>query len=493
MNKRTIYIYILLGILCLFLACLSTNYDYDLFARLIVGERFIENGILPFKDFLSYTPVHPWYDHEWGSGVIFYLFLKYLGSAGLILLQAGLMCVTAYFVIKTQRLQKKAYPTSLLFMTVFLILFMRLNSELIRCQLFSFAFFAMFLYFLEKNRRTGSNLVWLIPIITIVWNNLHGGITAGLGLVFLYFIAAVIERKPWKKYLGVLAVSVPLLAINPYGWKYLNFLFSAATMNRKYIVEWWPFYHKRHFLYYLPASLYGIFALILNFVKKKKIDFTKTLILIVTLYQGLAHVKLLSLSIIAAAAFSYNDFCHVFSFIKKFLKKVERTLYIIIPLFALLIPLYSPLVPRADLYKFPLYEIEFLKINNIKGNIVVPFGHGSYASYKLYPDNLIFMDGRYEEVYNNKEFLALRDFELAEKNWDEIVKNYDTEILMPKKTSAVYYYLLNKDKNWELIFEGRQCGIFVKKDKRAFSYYEPEYNINYYRKTMFKHGDFLND
>ena len=93
MNKRTIYIYILLGILCLFLACLSTNYDYDLFARLIVGERFIENGILPFKDFLSYTPVHPWYDHEWGSGVIFYLFLKYLGSAGLILLQADILFI----------------------------------------------------------------------------------------------------------------------------------------------------------------------------------------------------------------------------------------------------------------------------------------------------------------------------------------------------------------------------------------------------------------
>ena len=188
MNKRTIYIYILLAILCLFLACLSTNYDFDLFARLIVGERFIENGILPFKDFLSYTPTHPWYDHEWGSGVVFYLFLKYLGALGLILLQAVLMFFTAYFVMKTQNLQKHAYPVSLLFMSFFLALFMRLNPSLIRCQLFSFMFFAMFLYMLEKNRRKGSNLVWFIPLITIIWNNLHGGIVSGLGLVFLYFI-----------------------------------------------------------------------------------------------------------------------------------------------------------------------------------------------------------------------------------------------------------------------------------------------------------------
>ena len=102
MTKRNIFVYIILAIACLFLVCLSTNYDYDLFARLIVGERFIENGILPFKDFLSYTPTHPWYDHEWGSGVVFYLFLKYLGPVGLLILQAVLMFFTAFFLMKTQ-------------------------------------------------------------------------------------------------------------------------------------------------------------------------------------------------------------------------------------------------------------------------------------------------------------------------------------------------------------------------------------------------------
>ena len=492
MKKRDILIYIMLAIACLFLVCLSTNYDYDLFARLIVGERFIENGILPFKDFLSYTPTHPWYDHEWGSGVVFYLFLKYLGSVGLILLQAVLMFFTAVFVLKTQKLQKHAYPVSLVFMGIFLALFMRLNSELIRCQLFSFMFFSMFLYFLEKARKKGSNLVWFIPLITIIWNNLHGGIVSGLGLIFLYFIGALIERKPWKKYIAVLAVSTPLLVINPYGLKYLQFLFSAATKHRKYITEWWPFYHRRHVLYYMPMSLYGIFAFVINFIENKKIDITKTLVLAVTLYSGLAHVKLLSITIIAAAALCYNDFCKVFGFMKKLTRKIEKSLYLAIPMLALLIPLFSPLVPRADLYKLPLYEIEFLKINHIKGNIVVPFGFGSYTSYKLYPDNLIFMDGRYEEVYDDKEFIVLRNFNLNEPNWDDIIKNYDTDILMPQKTADIYSALV-KNKDWELIFEGRLCGIFVKKDKRAFSYYEPEYNIDYYRKTMFKHGDYLNE
>ena len=74
--KRDISFYFVGFLLCVFLSCLSTDYDYDLFARLIVGQRFIEDGILPFKDFLSYTPTHQWYDHwaiwvNYISGVIY--------------------------------------------------------------------------------------------------------------------------------------------------------------------------------------------------------------------------------------------------------------------------------------------------------------------------------------------------------------------------------------------------------------------------------------
>ena len=39
------------------------------------------------------------------------------------------------------------------------------------------------------------------------------------------------------------------------------------------------------------------------------------------------------------------------------------------------------------------------RINNMNGNILAPFDMGSYITYKLFPNNLIYMDGRYEEVY----------------------------------------------------------------------------------------------
>ena len=492
MRKKTVLFYTALAIFSIFLACLSTNYDYDLFARLIVGERFIEHGILPYQDFLSYTPTHPWYDHEWGSGVVFYLLIKYLGAFGLLLFQAVMMFLTSVFVIKTQKLQKHAYPPSLLFMGVFLVLFTRLNSELVRCQLFSFLFFSIFLYILESTKkRKHKNLIWTFPVIVIFWNNVHGGVVSGLGLIAMYFAGAILERKPWKKYFAVLSASTLALVINPYGLKYLNFLFSAATKHRKYIVEWWPFYAKRHILYYLAPSVYSIFGL-LAATMTKKYNWTKFIILIMPVYMGLAHAKLLSLSVIAVAALCYNDIVRLLHKLCYVFRKLEKCLYPAIFVLALLIPMLSPFVARVGETKFPYYELEFLKINNIKGNLVSPFGLGSYATYKLYPNNLIFMDGRYEEVYNDKEFMVLKSFDLVLDNWKDIYTKYPTDIIMAYKDVASYLVLQN-DPEWVHIFDGKICGIFVKKGKEQFTYLEPEYDLDYYRKTMFKHGDFNNN
>ena len=86
------------------------------------------------------------------------------------------------------------------------------------------------------------------------------------------------------------------------------------------------------------------------------------------------------------------------------------------------------------------------------------------------------MDGRYEEVYNDKEFFDLIKYEKAEDpDWDILTKIYDVDILMPEKDTLVYKKLQEKDSNWVKIYEGFCCAIFVRKGT------EKEYN-RYIRK-----------
>ena len=219
--KSRAFMYFTLFMLSLLMACLSKEYDYDLFARLIVGEHFFANWSL------SYTPTHIWYDHEYGASLVYYLFFKVFGHFGLILIQAILVFLTTFFVIKTQDLQKNSYPPTLWFSAAFILTISHLNPSLIRCHMFSFMFFALLIYILEKSRKYNSKLIYTLPLLIIIWNNTHGGVVSGLGMIFIYMLGEIIRQKPWKKYLIVLLVSTPMLAINPWGWDYFNFLMQT--------------------------------------------------------------------------------------------------------------------------------------------------------------------------------------------------------------------------------------------------------------------------
>ena len=484
--KSKALFYIFITLFCILLACKSGEYDFDLYARLIVGEHLVEAKEFLYQDFLSYTPTHIWYDHEWGASVVFYLFFKYFGVLGFVIFQALALLGTAYFVIKTQQLQKHAYPASLAFMGLFLLLFAHLNPALVRCHMFSFFFFSMFLYILEKtDKGKAKNLIWIIPPTVILWNNIHGGVVSGLGLIFMYMVGAILSRKPWIKYFLVLLISTPLLAINPYGFEYLDFLISANTKNRKYITEWWSVFVQKHVIYYYPAFCVTIFAVIitaLNIIKSKKINITKGIVLTVTAALGIIHVKLFPLAIIAIASLCYNDIMRLIG--KKQIKFIEKAAYIIIFLYLFKLPYTHPATARVTAEKFPVLETEFIRINNIKGNILTAFGFGSYVSYKLYPDNLIYMDGRYEEVYYDKEFKTLLDFELYNQNWKDIYQLYPTDILMPDKTIPVYD-ILKKSDEWTLVFEGPICGVFLKKENSKKTYKIPSQEIQHYQQTAF--------
>ena len=65
MGKKALLFYITLFLLILAFSTTATYFDYDLWARLIAGMGVIDGGNVLTSDFLSYTPVHTWFDHEY--------------------------------------------------------------------------------------------------------------------------------------------------------------------------------------------------------------------------------------------------------------------------------------------------------------------------------------------------------------------------------------------------------------------------------------------
>lgn len=521
-NIRAIIFYIIFFLFVLVLNSFAKTYDYDLWARLIVGKCFFQTGQVLKHDFLSYTPTHIWYDHEWGSGVIFYIVQHFLGSAGLIVLQSVLIFMIFFVITKIIALRgvKTTHPYNFLFYFFALSTINYIIRSPIRCQLFTFLFFAVFIYILELARQGKNKPLFLLPVIMLIWNNLHGGCVAGLGLIAIYFIGEFLNKQPVKKYLYALFGSIVVLPINPWGFKYLIFLLKANTMKRPDIVEWWGLFSKFNVEGYYNFKIFAGVLIVLGlafFVKNliaKKFDFDKTkfLVIAVTLFLAIQHVKMIPLSVITLSAFLYDDFYTAFNFLtanifNKIAIAKDSIVYVIILIF-----ICSNLNARAfethlTWNNYPFSEIEFIKINKIKGNLLINFGFGSYASYKLYPNNKIFIDGRYEEVYYDFMSPLLRNFFLVDKKWDEILNRFPPDVIVVEKDYSIYQTLesgniwqsvatgekttVAKDTGiahhhrWKKVFEGPFFGVFVKPENVRKSYKNPPADIYYYEKTLF--------
>ncbi len=503
MNKyiKIIGFYLILFLFVLGFSTTTSNYDLDLWARLIAGMGFVQTGHVLKHDFLSYTPTHIWYDHEWGSGVIFYLVHQIFGVAGFLFLQTALVFLIFFTISKVIKLRgtTTTTPYNFLFYYFSFMAFNYVADMPVRCQLFSFLFFAVFLYILESARNGKPKLLWFLPLLMLIWNNLHGGCVVGIGLIVLYVLGEFLNRKPFRNYIYALLGTLAVLPINPWGFVYLDFLLKANTMNRSMIMEWQSLLSKNAVITNITFN-FKIFALVLLFLeadfivkqvfaKTFKFDATKFLVIFTTLFFAIWHVKLIPFAVISLACFLYDDFYTIFNtltknFFNKIAKAKDSIIYVLIMIFALSMIHKNGFGPYLNVFRFPLRPVEFVKINNLKGNILEDFSSGSYISYKLYPNNKIFMDGRYEEVYNPELLSLYNDFCVVNSNWDKLLKLYPPDIIILSKKYSVFDKV-KADKNWKLVFDDGATGVFVKTKNTKTHYKQPSKAIDYYKKTLF--------
>lgn len=466
-----------------------------------VGKMFFQTGHAPMHDVFSYTKTKPlWIDHEWGSGVIFYAVNEWFGSYGLFVLKTLSLFLILFIISKIIQLQNKKEIDDLNFGFYFITFVGMIYGvmSIIRCQIFTFVLFALFIYLLEKIRRGENRLLWTIPAIMLVWTNLHGGFVSGLGLIFIYGIGEFLNKKPYAKYFLILIPAVLTTFINPWGYKYLQYIFEATTLNRTTIHEWspvplfGPFANWKGFKIFLIASIISLCWSLKNIqFKYSKIDKVKYLLIFITMYLGIKHMKHVPLCVIATSVFMYHDFYSIFRSIKNFISDkfgvAEKYFKYIgfakdLALFGFIIFAGSLLIafginkPVINPLQFPVGSIEFIKTNHLKGNLLTLFHWGSFATWNLYPSCLIAEDGRYEEVYPEKLHMQVFNFNYKyNKNWLDITKEYKTDLLLVEKKNDSFLALL-QSKEWSCVYNDFVSAVFVPTKKLKKKYIQPVVN-----------------
>jgi hypothetical protein len=485
MIKHVNVVIVSIGFYLLFVSLFSKKLaDYDIWGYLSFGKIFWENGYFPYHDIFSYTPTKTlWVYHEWLTGVIFYPILKYSGWAGLQLLRYIIIVLTIYLMYLTAR-KKGAKPIlTFVWLGLAITLLSYGYSGIVRAQIFTYLFFVLIIYIIEVVRKDQRWLVllWILPI-QVLWCNLHGGFLAGLGVICLYALGDGLSGKKFVPFIIILFPAILVTLINPYGIEYWRYIVQAINMPRPEITDWYSIWFslKNNFMFEnsILFFLISIICLFL-FIFQGKRYFTEAIIIAATIYMGAKHIRHIIFFAIACGAFSPAIISEIWeTFFKKitFFARLYWLSPILLAIFFLSTNLFmtnsvkvssSLIIPSFSTvaYKniFPVGALTWMEENNFRGKILPLFDWGEYLIWSCYPKCSVAIDGRYETVYPEDVYKEYWDFLKGGEGWKIFLNKYPHDAVLIKPNTKTYFLMI-KEKQWEVTYSDSFSVLFIRKN-----------------------------
>jgi hypothetical protein len=389
-------------IICVGLLLPGISPDPDLFARLSVGKLISTLGQVPTIDPFAFSPKKAiWIDHEWLSGLVFYNIQALFSDFGLLILELSVCALTVFILVEASKLYKPINTFSSLIFTLLLVIDSRYIWEsTVRSQIFTYLFLSIYLYIFVACVKRGNILLQaLLPLLMIIWCNMHGGFVVGLGLHLIFVL--LYRHKGFPLRVLFFTISVLVTAVNPYGFfEYWNYILTAVSMTRPSISEWQPIGLNLQLLIPLAVFFCGSYVLI----KKKHEHFVYVFFLLSALFAFI-HQRHLAIFYFICLVFLQDSFEFPSLGNMEFMKKVKVSTVIVMTGFSVyfctnIISLLLHYKSFSFSYRnYPEEALAWLAANKEKGKLLIDFNNGSYAIWKLFPEFTVSLDGRYEEVY----------------------------------------------------------------------------------------------
>lgn len=461
--------------------------DGDTGYHIRTGEYILKTLSIPRHDLFSFiSPPIPWTAHEWLSEVIMAVIHKSFGLTGIVVFFAFLISSAFYLLFKIIQKDNKN-----ILITILVVLLATVTSQvhwLARPHIFSLILMIAWYYILDLYSYKNRNYLYLLPIIMVVWANLHGGFMGGFMLLGIYlfgdFTGYIFHKNEdndaYLNRLKVLALTtvacIAAAVINPYGYHILLFPFKLTSSKEimDSISEFMsPNFHENY------VKSFEIFLLLLLAtlgVSKSKLNIIETLLIFLFTYMSLYSARYIPLFAIIAAPMLARQLQSIeeqstgrfAGFIRKRATNIaaidaSATGYFW-PAVAIIVVMVAMTMGKIE-YRFdekikPMAAIEFLKRERITGNMFNNDEFGDCLIYSAYPVYKVFFDGR-ADMYGVDRLKEYRKITNFDQGWENIIAKYRITWIFYDANSALSRYLLiNKD--WKLIYADKLANIFVK-------------------------------
>jgi hypothetical protein len=480
----------LLALLALLMALVAAyerrQADPDLWGHLRYGRFFADNGLADLTDPFAYTSVgRTWQAHEWLAQLTLWGGYALGGAVGLIVLKTlmgGAAIIFLYRAIRLGSSDARVWAPVLM-----LTAGMVGRWLLFRPQLFTFCFFAYFVFVLFAHLLGRPARLWPLPLVMVLWANLHGGFLAGLGAIGLTLGLRAVQcvtrdglrpralaAATWP--LGLtLTVCLAATLLNPFGldlWRYILTELTHDT-NRRYIDEWMPLlrFDPHAWTILTVFLLLGALAFVGLLAQARSVrvaDIPAWVWLLSCLpltwmaFGSIRHVPLLVLwaaPVLALLAQAAADRWATAGLWRAGWLTV--TGLVGVPTVLTLHFVLANPGPRVAVGQFPSGAVSYIRQHDLRGNVYAPLEWGSYLTWELYPDVKVAMDGRNvtlfpsERVRENVTYFLFADVD------SEVPLHYPTDYLLIPSAAPVLP-AVREDGRWQQVYADAESVLFVR-------------------------------
>ena len=357
--------------------------------------------------------------------------------------------------------------------------------------------------------------LWLLPLLTLVWVNVHGGFLIGFVLLAIYWLSAVwyavtlredkfdefLAKLRWRtqarRLAGVGFAAGVASLVNPYGWNLhahiYGYLSNRFLMER--IDEFQsPNFHgvaERCFALLILAAIVALAS------RSRTLRVSEVLVILFALYSGLyasrnIPVSSLLLALIVGPLLSSMLSSAIQNFAARLtsFRTSSRTLgdraraftermgalqsSLQGHLWAITAAVFLGVIAvrggslganrlmdaHFDAKRFPVAAVDFLdrKPARERDPVTVPDYWGGYLIYRLYPRTLVAVDDRHD-LYGEEFFKSYLKMVRVEPGWDGLLQRYQACCVLVPKGSALAN-ILELSPPWKRVYADDVGEIF---------------------------------
>jgi hypothetical protein len=443
---------------------------YDLGWHLAAGDVIRDRGNVPFQDPWSFTSGgKQWYNLSWLWDVIASAVFQYTNFSGLILfavacgaaiagyltsvcLSSGASAIAVCIAVFSACL---LYPAFATYPNIYLA-----ASPNTATMLFSVMFYA------ECLRRTKC---LLLPVMMVLWANLHGGFLLGFFIVGIFGVVALL-RRDWanfKIYCFAGAVCFVATFVNPLGWHiYEGVATTLGHFVQEQITEWWSYFANMT----MPGSIPGIIYILIFVALEMR-------------YRGVGPIESRLLSwlflFLGLYQYRYMSFFFLFSTVPLALHldrllpkqqnslKVRRSLLAAGIVGACALPMfYMQIDPALGLPQMlSEQDVLYLQTHFPHARLLNHWNNGGILIFRTRGSIPVFVDGRAATVYPDdllRDYFKLTEWEVNETDWDTVLEKYQIDAVLWVKAHAGLRRFLVDKRGWKEAYTGMYTSIYVK-------------------------------